>query len=111
MHMNDAYFSPSTILFPYEMKKVFDRILHELRYLDREHLHYFTLDLDQLDRIFEYRFIQSRSNSFPATSVELAYMFDTLGFRWLHHAISPEEARRWIIQRMKSPRSTPTSTL
>ena len=33
MHMNDAYFSPSTILFPYEMK-VFDRILHELQYLD-----------------------------------------------------------------------------
>ena len=80
MHMNDAYFAPSTIWFPYEMKKVFDRILHELQYLDREHPHHFTLDLDQLDWIFEYRFIQSRSYSFPATSVELEYMFDTLGF-------------------------------
>ena len=48
MHMNDAYFVPS-----YEMKKIFDRILHELQYLDREHPHHFTLDLDQLDRIFE----------------------------------------------------------
>ena len=37
MHMNDAYFSPSTSWFPYEMKQVFDRILHELHYLDREH--------------------------------------------------------------------------
>ena len=53
------------------MKKVFDRILHELQYLDREHPHHFTLDLDQLDRIFEYRYIQSSSYSFPATSVEL----------------------------------------
>ena len=61
MHMNDAYFYPSTIWFPHEMKKVFDWILHELQYLDREHPHHFTLDLDQLDRIFEYRFIQSRS--------------------------------------------------
>ena len=26
MRMNDAYFVPSTIRFPYEMKKVFDRI-------------------------------------------------------------------------------------
>ena len=50
--MNDAYFAPSTICFPYEVK-VFDRILHELQYLDREHPHHFTLDLDQLDRIFE----------------------------------------------------------
>ena len=54
MHMNDAYFAPSTIWFPYEMKKVFDRILHELQYLDRNYPHHFTLDLDQLDRIFEY---------------------------------------------------------
>ena len=30
MYMNDAYFAPSTIWFPYEMKKIFDRILHEL---------------------------------------------------------------------------------
>ena len=32
MHMNDTYFAPSTIRFPYELKKVFDRILHELQY-------------------------------------------------------------------------------
>ena len=41
MHMNDAYFAPLTIWFPYEMKMVFDRILHELQYLDREHPHHF----------------------------------------------------------------------
>ena len=56
--MNDAYFAPSAICFLYEVKKVFDRILHELQYLDREYPHHFTLDLDQLDWIFEYRFIQ-----------------------------------------------------
>ena len=55
MNMNDAYFAPSTIRFPYEVKKVFDRILRELQYLDREHPHHFALDLDQLDRIFESR--------------------------------------------------------
>ena len=33
MHMNDAYFTPSTIRFPYEMKKIFERILHQLPYL------------------------------------------------------------------------------
>ena len=53
MHMNNAYFAPSTIRFPYGLKKIFDRILHELQYLDRGHSHHFTLDLDQLDRIFE----------------------------------------------------------
>ena len=26
--------------FPYEMKKIFDRILHGLQYLDREHPHH-----------------------------------------------------------------------
>ena len=57
MHMNDAYFAL------YEMKKLFDRILHELQYLDKVHPHHFTLD--QLDRIFEYRFIQSSNYSFP----------------------------------------------
>ena len=36
------------------------------------------------DRIFEYRFIQSSSYSFPVTNVELEYMFYTLGFLWLH---------------------------
>ena len=54
MHMNGAYFSPSTIQFPYELKKIFDRILHELQYLDKVHPFHFTLDLDQLDRIFEH---------------------------------------------------------
>ena len=48
MSMNNAYFAPSTMRFPYEMK-VFDRILHELQYLDREHPHHFALELDQLD--------------------------------------------------------------
>ena len=59
MSMNDAYFTPSTIRFPYEMKKVFGRILHELQSLDSGHPHHFALDFDQLDRIFEYRFIYS----------------------------------------------------
>ena len=40
MHMNDAYFSPSMIWFPYERKKMFDRILPKLQYLDREHPHH-----------------------------------------------------------------------
>ena len=31
MHMNDAYFAPSKIRFPYELKNIFDRILHELQ--------------------------------------------------------------------------------
>ena len=62
--------------FSDELKKIFDRILHELQYLDKVHPHQFTLDLDQLDRIFEYRFIQSSSSySFPVTKVELEYIF------------------------------------
>ena len=78
------------IRFPYELKKmIFDRILHGLQYLDKVHPHHFTLDLDQLDRIFEYRFIQSSCYSFPVTNVELEYMFDTLGFLWLHHDSPP----------------------
>ena len=64
MNMNDAYFTPSTIRFPYEMKKVFDRILHELQYLDREYPHHFALDLDQLDRIFEYRLFKVEATPF-----------------------------------------------
>ena len=43
MHMNDVYFAPSLIRFPYEMKKIFDRILHELQYLNSEHPRHFTL--------------------------------------------------------------------
>ena len=31
MHVNNAYFAPSTIQFPYVLKKIFDRILHEMR--------------------------------------------------------------------------------
>ena len=111
MHMNDAYFTP--IWFPYEMKKIFDRIVHEQQYLNTDHPHHFTLDLDQLDRIFEYRFIQSRSYSFPVTSVELEYMFDTLGFLWLHHGIPPYllYLREKLVdglsdERVKPPRST-----
>ena len=48
MYTNDAYFSPSTIRFPYELKKIFDRILYELQYLHKERPHHFTLDLDHL---------------------------------------------------------------
>ena len=69
MHITDAYFAPSTILFPYELKKIFDRILHEVQYLDRDHSHHFTLDLGQLNMIFEYRFIQSSSYSLSVTDV------------------------------------------
>ena len=87
MHVNDAYFAPLTIRFPYELKKIFDRILQELRYLDKVNPHHFTLDLDQLDRIFEYR--TSSSYYFSVTNVELEYMFDTLGFLWLHHDRPP----------------------
>ena len=75
MNMNDANFTPHQIRFPYEMKKVFDRILHELQYLDTEHPHHFTLDLDQLDRIFEFRFVQSRSYSFSEPIIELEYVW------------------------------------
>ena len=88
MHVNDAYVAPSTIRFPYGLKKIFGRILHELQYLDKVHPHHFTLDLDQLDRIFEYRFIQSSSYSFLVTNV-LEYIFDTLGFLWLYHDRPP----------------------
>ena len=49
MHMNVANFAPLTIWFPYEMKKIFDQILHELQYLDREHPHHFTLDLFKVE--------------------------------------------------------------
>ena len=92
--------------------------MHNTQYIDREHPHHITLDLDQLDRIFEYRFIQSRSYSFPASSVELEYMFDTLGFLWLHHDRPPyllyllEKLVDGLSdERMKPPRSTATSTL
>ena len=68
------------------LKKIFDWILRELHFLDKFHPYHFTLDLDhQLDRIFEYRFIQSNCFSFPVSNVELEYMFDTLGFLRLYH--------------------------
>ena len=86
MQTNDACLAPSTIRFTYELK-IFDRNLYELQCLDKEHTHHFTLDLDQLDRISEYRFIQSSSYSFPVTNVE--YMFDKFGFLWLHHDSPP----------------------
>ena len=47
MHVSDAYFVSSTIRFPYKLKKIFDRILNELQYLDKVHPHHFTLDLDE----------------------------------------------------------------
>ena len=72
------------ILLLHQGYSIFDRILHELQYLHREKPHHFTLDLDQLDRILEYRFIQNSSYYFLVTNVELEYMFDTLGFLWLH---------------------------
>ena len=84
-HMNDAYFTPDKDMFPYEVKKIFDRIVHELHYLNTENSHHYALDMDQLDRIFEHRFLQSKSYTFPVTSVELEYMFDTLRFLWIHH--------------------------
>ena len=33
MSKKDDYFAPSAICFPYEVKKVFDQILHELQYI------------------------------------------------------------------------------
>ena len=46
MHMNDAYFTPDQVMFPYEAKKIFDRIVHELHYLNIETSHHFALDSD-----------------------------------------------------------------
>ena len=71
MHMNDAYFTPDKVMFSYEAKKIFDP-------------HHFAQDLDQLDRIFEQRFFRSKSYSIPVTRVEIEYMFDRLGFLWIH---------------------------
>ena len=53
------------------------------------HPPHFTLDLDQLGRIFEYRFVQSSSYSFPVTNVQLEYMLNTLGSLWPHHDSPP----------------------
>ena len=64
MHMNDAYFPPDQVMFPYEAKKI------------PEHRN---------PTPFRAGFLQSKSYSFPVTTVELEYMFDTLGFLCLHH--------------------------
>ena len=77
----------TTIRLSYDLNNLFDRILRELQYLHEKHLHHFTLNLNKLDRISEYR--DSGSYSFPVTDVELEYMFDTLGFLWLHHESPP----------------------
>ena len=85
MHRNDVYLSPTTaIQFPHAMKIIFDKILRMLQWLHGTHPHHFTLDLKHLQRIFVYRYIPGRY-SFPVTVIELEYMFDTLGFLWLHH--------------------------
>ena len=81
MDMDDAYFTSNQITFPFEAKQIFSKIIHVLNFLDNPH--HFALDLDQLERIFDYRYLQSSENSFPVT--ELEYMFDTLGFLWIHH--------------------------
>ena len=39
MHVDDANFAPSTIRFPYELRKIFGWVLHELLYLDKGHPH------------------------------------------------------------------------
>ena len=83
MHMDDAYFTSNQITFPFEAKQVFSKIIHILNFLDDQHL--FALDLDQLGRIFDYRYLQSSTSSFPVTVAELEYVFDTLGFLWIHH--------------------------
>ena len=112
MHVDDAYFAPSTIRFPYGFKKTFHRILHELQYLDKVYPRHFTLDLYQLNRIFEYR--AGSSYSFPITNVELEYMFDTLGLLWLHHDRPPylleKLVERLSDDRMRPPRPTTTTT-
>ena len=83
MHMDDAYFTSNQVTFPFEAKQIFLNIIHVLNYLDNQH--HFALDLDQLGIIFDYRYLQSSTSSFPVTVAELEYMFDTLGFLWIQH--------------------------
>ena len=73
MHMDDAYFTSDQVTFPYEVKQIFIKILYVLNFQDNPH-HF------SLERIFEYRYLQSSVNSFP-----VKYMFNTLGFLWIHH--------------------------
>ena len=82
MHMDDAYFTSNQITFSFEAKIIFSKIIHVLNFLDNPH--HFALDLDQLERIFGNRYLQSSENSFPVIVTELEYMFDTLGFLWIH---------------------------
>ena len=55
-----------------------------------------------------------KSYSFPVISIELEYMFDTLGFLWLHQYLlnlMEKLVDGLSNERMKPPRSTATSTL
>ena len=83
IHMDDAYFTSNQITFSFEVKQIFSKIIHVLKFLDNPH--HFALDLDQLERIFDYRYFQSSETSFPVTVTEPEYMFDALGFPWIHH--------------------------
>ena len=80
------------------------------------HPRHFTLDLEMLDRIFEYR--ADSIYSFPVTNVELEYIFGTLNFLWLHHDRPPyllyllEKLVDGLSDdRMRPPRSTATTAL
>ena len=42
MHMNDAYFTPDQVMFTYDAKKIFDRMVHELHYLNIENPYHFA---------------------------------------------------------------------
>ena len=44
MHMNDAYFTRDQVMFPYEAKKIFDRIVHEHHYLNSPQYMIYLLD-------------------------------------------------------------------
>ena len=44
MGKNDAYFtSTATIRFPYELRRLFDRVLRELQYIHERHPHAFYI--------------------------------------------------------------------
>ena len=59
-----------------------------------------------MDRIFEYRFIQSNCYSFSVINVEFEYMFDTLGFLWLHHE-SPPYLLKKLVDGLPEERTRP----
>ena len=83
MHIDDAYFASNQITFPLEAKRIFSKIMHVLQ--QQQNNHHFALNLDQLQRIFEYLRIPLNTFKVPVTVTELEYMFDTLGFLWIHH--------------------------